>query len=526
MTDRHDLVIGLDFGTSSLKGALFDREGNVHAQARAGYELHLQPHGVAEQDPQDWWKALKEVVGVLTASTPAAERRLRALSLSAQMCGVVPVDASGEALRPCMTWLDTRSATFAKAMMGGWPRFSGYGIWRLLLWLRLTNGAPNLAGKDVTSKYRWLEKNEADLWRKTAKLLDVKDWLLQKLTGAFVTSEDCAHLTWLMDARHRQRRWSPTLIRLTKIDGGKLPDIVKAAALMGPLRTQTAKELGLPDGLPVVAGCGDLCSVALGSGVRQIHIPHLNVGTSSWIGTLTDRQMVDPKTGIGTICAADGVNYLLIATQEAAGASLAWAARMLFPDKNETERVTALNELAKTVPPNAQSAMFFPWMYGERVPINDDRARGIFANLSLATSRAELARAVIEGVALNTRWALEAVEKLIGKYQDSIRVMGGVAQSPFLVQCLADTLNKPLQIMDRPALAGARGAAMLAALGAGWFENIEATAAMARVGHVITPGRNAGELAKARFAVYKRTYERFKTIQGRFSALTQDAPAF
>ena len=520
MTDQRDLVMGLDLGTSALKGALFDRDGNVHAHARGTYPLHLTQGGIAEQNPQDWWTAITAVVGTLMRETSGADRRLRGLSISAQMCGVIPVNASGEALRPCMTWLDTRSANTAQEMMRGWPRLSGYGLWRLLLWLKLTNGAPNLAGKDAISKFRWLEQNEPDIWSRTVKLLDVKDWLLHRFTGSFVTSEDCAHLTWLMDARAGHKRWSPTLIRLTKIDGAKLPDIVKATAMMGPIRAQTAKSLGLPDGLPVVAGAGELCAVALASGVTALHVPHLNIGTSSWIGALSSHQRVDIKTGVGTICAADGENYLLIATQEAAGASLVWAARALFPDKEDNEAISLLAAAAEKAPVHSHSPMFFPWMFGERAPINSDTARGSLIHLSLDTKRESLARAIVEGIGLNTRWALEAIEKLLGPYEGTLRVTGGVAESPLLVQCLADSLGRSLEIMEHPTLAGARGAAMLAAVGAGWYETApQAAAAMARPLQTITPDPQSLSLGNARFAIYKKAYGRLQPLHGMLAKL-------
>ncbi|HEU4550593.1 MAG TPA: FGGY family carbohydrate kinase, partial [Rhizomicrobium sp.] len=178
-----DLVLGYDFGTSAVKAALLAQDGTIVAATTQAYPLMLPQRGWAEQDPRDWWTAMGAASRALTASVPDAAGRIAAIGLSAQMGGVVPVDAVGGALHNALIWLDTRSADIARELTGGMIRVAGYGPLKLARWLRLTGGAPSLSGKDAISKIVWLRRHRPDLWPRIHKFLDVKDYLLAQLTG-------------------------------------------------------------------------------------------------------------------------------------------------------------------------------------------------------------------------------------------------------------------------------------------------------------------------------------------------------
>jgi len=507
-----NLILGYDFGTSSVKAALFDREGRIVEDAQESYPLLLPRPGWAEQRPADWWGAMGKVTRAILAGAQVKPDCIAALGLSTQMCGTVPVDRDGEALHNCLIWLDTRSHAIARQITAGGPRVAGYGIVKLLRWLYLTNGAPNLSGKDPASKILWFRENEPEIWDRTHKILDVKDWLLSRCCGAYVTTEDCAHLTWLMDTRKGRRSWSPALLRQARLKEALLPGIIHATDKAGVLTQEAAAHLGLLAGTPVAGGAGDVNACAVAAGDLTPGAYHIHLGTSMWLGAHTTGRRVDPLTGIATICAAYPDAYFLVATQETAGAATAWGARCLGFADGDDDGLDGLNAAAARAVPDLGSPYFFPWLYGERVPADDKFLRGGFANASLEHGRDSLARSVLEGVALNSRWALQYAERLGGRARQGIRIMGGGARSDLWCQIFADVLRHPIERPERPELGGARGAAMIAAVAAGLFNDLGAASAMAALPRVdrFEPDACNADLYAARFRRFVAYYRRVR----------------
>jgi xylulokinase len=501
-----DLVLGYDFGTSSVKAVLLDRSGKVAASASADYPILLPQDGWAEQRPQDWWTAMQTVTRALLADGADAGR-IAALALSAQMCGVVPVDCDGAPLTNCLTWMDTRSSAIARKLMGGWITVSGYGPMQLARWLRLTGGAPNLSGKDPISKILWLRRHRADIWPRVHKLLDVKDFLLHRCTGRFATSADSAHLTWLFDARPGRKNWSPALLRQIGLEASLLPEVIAATDVAGGLLASAAQALGLHSGTLVATGMGDVSAAAVGAGNPAQGCLHLYLGTSAWFGAVIARSRVDPTTGVGSLCWADGQNYLLIATQENAGASIDWGMKALGFAADAHE---AFEGAARGASLHGNSPLFFPWLAGERVPVDDDKLRAGFANLSIDSSRDNLARAVYEGVAFNTRWAMRPFDRLSGRAGQPLRLVGGGARSGLWAQMFADILNRNIEQVEAPDRCGAVGAAIAASVAAGWHKSLDAAATMVRPGQVLSPDPGLRDLYDARYAQFTKFYARVR----------------
>ena len=472
MSSAPGTVLGYDFGTSSVKAGLFDRDGKLAAAASAPYPLALPGDGLAEQNPLDWWQAMAQATRRILDAPGVRRESIAGIGLAAQMCGTVPVDAAGTPLHPCLTWLDTRSAAIARRITAGGPRIAGYGLLALLRWLPATNGVPNLSGNDPLSKMLWFREARPEIWRRCAKFLDVKDWLLHRCTGRFATTADTAQLTWLMDNRPGRVRWSESLARSVGIPLERLPEIVGAGEIAGKLTSDAAAHLGVPAGLPVSGGAGDLNACALASGALASGAQHLCVGTSLWFSAYVPGRKVDFFSGIATLCTAQRDRYLLVATQECAGSAVQWSARALGFGEG-APALRALDEAAARAVPGESTPQFFPWLHGERVPVDDRRLRGGFAGASLASSRDELAYATLAGVALNARWALERMNRLVPPSQQPICFMGGGAQSAAWGRIFADVLQRPLRVARAPQLAGARGAAMTAAVAAGWCEDFE-----------------------------------------------------
>lgn len=489
-----DLVLGIDVGTSAVKAAVFDTDGTLRASARASYETRYPAPGHAEQDPRDWWSAIGRASREIVAALGGGRDRIGGVGIAAQMCGCVAVDANGEPLHPCLIWLDTRSAPIARKIAGGAVRIEGYGVLRLIGWLRLANGAPNLDGRDTLSKLLWLRDNVNG---PIARYLDVKDWLVHRCTGRFATTPDIAQLTWLMDNRAGRRDWSDRYLDRFGLTRAVLPEIVESSAIAGTLTEDAATHLGLRAGLPVSGGVSDLNAAALATGDLSRGAYHLSLGTSAWCGAHSDGRKVSVTTNIATICAAQRDRYLLVAPQETAGGAVRWAASSFgFGDEG------ALDAEAARATPGSATPLFVPWLYGERVPVAAREGCGTLAGASLRTTRADIAYSVLAGVAFNVRWAYESAQRCVADSGAEIRMVGGGARSAVWPQIVADVLGRPLRIVASPEYAGARGAAMTAAVACGLFAGLDEAATIARYARRVEPNaarRAWADEAYARF---------------------------
>ena len=501
---KRDLIIAVDAGTSSVKVGLVGLTLEVLQTSDHPYPVSYPGTGQAEQDPHDWWQAICLAIAKLATLCPGLKERAAGMVFASQMCGVVAVDAKGVPLRPCMIWLDKRAADISRRVMGGFPRLFGYGAWPLMSSIRLTNGAPSLNGMDPPAKMLWLKENEPEVWSRTAKLLDVKDWLLLRATGQAVTTADVANLTWMMDTRKGREGWSDKLIARFGLKRHMLPEIVDGTASPGGLTPDAAAELGLPCGLPVFAGAGDVCAAAIGSGAVADGELHLSLGTSSWISGFYSGRRLSASEGYATILSPVGNRPILIATQESAGACFDWLDRLAGePAAAEGARP----EPAERVSP----PLFLPWLGGERVPVDDNRLRGAFLGLSLQHDRASLRQAVTEGVALNTRWAYQSVARQRGTLGGGmLRAVSGGARNPALCRALADCLGVEITVARDPRNSGVRGVAAIAAAGLGWQPCVWAAASRfgASPEAVYTPDAARRGYFERRFALYRDAYRR------------------
>jgi xylulokinase len=242
-----------------------------------------------------------------------------------------------------------------------------------------------------------------------------------------------------------------------------LPDLVAATDVLGALLPGPAAELGIPSGIPVVAGTPDLQSAAIGAGATRDFQGHLYIGTSAWLSCHVPYKRTDLRRNMASLPAAIPGRYIVADEQETAGAALTFLRdRMLFADS-----YAEVDWLAASSPPGSNGVIFTPWLNGERTPVEDSSLRGGLHNLSLSTSRSDVARAVLEGVALNSRWLLHAVERFTRHRLDPIRFIGGGARSEVWCQILADVLGRTIAQVADPVNANARGAVIIAAVALG-----------------------------------------------------------
>ncbi len=495
---KRDLVIAADFGTSGVKAGVLDKDFRLIASANCSYPLNLPARGYAEQDPQDWWAGLKDAIACMDKQTGGLRERAAGMVFCGQMCGVVCTGEDGEPVRPCLIWLDKRSADLTRSLAGGLPSIRGYGVFKLLKWLYLANGAPSLTGMDPPGKMCWIRQHEPENWQRTHKVLDAKDWLVHRATGEFVTTADCANLTWMMDTRPGRHQWSERLISTFGLERSKLPDIADGTATAGGLTAEAADELGLPSGLPVLAGCGDVCATAIGSGAIADGQLHIYMGTSSWIGGFFPDRRISVMESYATISSAVDKRPLLIASQETAGECFNWVARVAGQD--------TLDEIMEqaAAADTKQPALFLPWLAGERVPADDSDLRGAFLGLSLRDDSLSVVRAVLEGVALNTRWAFQSVARQRGvDMSGALMLTGGAAMNRGVCQVLSDCLQHPLCVHSDPQWAGVKGAAAIAFAGLGWDS---------------TAWQAASRLGSSGLKVFQPDTERATYYSGRYDA--------
>jgi xylulokinase len=494
-----DLIISVDVGTTSLKVGLAGKDLNVLFAASQPYEVFYPGAGRAEQNPQDWWRAVRLGIAELSQQCGGLEERVAGLVFASQMCGVVATGEDANPLRPCLIWLDKRAAGIAREAMAGGPSLLGYGAFKLLTSLYFTNGAPALNGMDPPAKMLWIRRHEPEVWKRTYKLLDVKDWLVFRATGRAVTTADLANLTWMMDTRAGHEGWSDYLIRRFGLSRDLLPEIVQGTDSPGGLTAAAAAELGLPQGLPVFAGAGDVCAAAIGSGAVEDGELHVSLGTSSWISGFYPGRRLVASQGYATILSPAGNRPLLIATQESACACIDWLDGLLGPESGDAPASAA------------EPPMFLPWLAGERVPVDDNRLRGAFLGLSLEHGRQSLRQAVIEGVALNTRWAFQSVVRRRGTRQTPfIRAVGGGTENHSLCQAVADCLGLEIAVAPSPRMAGVRGAAAIAATALGWYSSVwDAVRATNRPAATrFLPDAARRSYFDRRFALYEDAYRR------------------
>lgn len=486
-------VLAIDLGTSALKVALVSTGGRVLGlETEAVVGLQLLPDGGAEQDPLQWWAAIRRTVARLLGAPGRPSRdQIVAVGCTAQWSGTVAVARNGEPLMPAIIWMDSRGAADVRQVTGGPVRVSGYGVDKLWRWIRKTGGIPGASGKDSLAHILYVKRAHPEIYAATYKFLEPKDYLNLCLTGRFAASYDSIALHWVTDNRAADAvRYDPELLGLTGLDPAKLPELLPATAVLGRLRPELAGEWGLSPGVQVVAGAPDLHSAAVGSGATRDYEAHLYVGTSSWLTCHVPFKKTDLLRNMATLPSAIPGRYFVANEQETAGACLTFLRDNLFfpgdgmgPGTAPANFYPLLDELAAAVPPGAGGVIFTPWLYGERTPVEDHTIRGGFHNLSLRATRAHMVRAVLEGVACNGRWLLEAVEAFAGRRLESLRFIGGGARSEVWCQIYADVLNRRIEQVRDPVEANVRGAGLIAAAGLGYirFEQVPGVVEVARV---------------------------------------------
>jgi len=508
------VIVAHDMGTSSDKAVLITVHGEIIGEAKQHYPVHHPKPGWAEQNPDNWWDAVCATTRQVLKDNKISPDHVAGITFASQTLGLVPVNKQGDPLRPAMIWLDSRSAEIVHHHLWKWPRVMGYHPLRLIRFLSITGGAPGHTGKDQIGKLLWLKKHEPDIYGQTEKFLDVKDFVVFRLTGNTTTSADLAFLWWMMDSRKQKNQWHPALCHMAGVDRKRLADIQPSAAIVGKVTHEAAKKTGLNPGTPVINGSGDFGASALGSGALEEGELIACLGTSGWIASHVTQRKIDVPHYAGCIGSALPEQfYLVLAFQETAGICLEWVKDHVLYHKDQIKKefhvskiYEILDQLAQNAAPGSEGLIFTPWMYGERCPLDDDTVRAGLINLGLNHSREHIVRAVLEGVALNMRWAMEVIENL---YSPStyLNLIGGGAQSDTWCQILADVTNREIRRVADPRHAGARGVALLASMSLGYMGSVLEMKKRIHVDKTFKPNPENRSLYNKRFSMFKDFYQ-------------------
>jgi xylulokinase len=500
-----EYILAHDVGTTGTKAVLVSPSGEVAATAYAPYPTSYPRPLWAEQDPADWWKAVGQTARAVLDRAQVPASAVMGLTFATQMLDIIALDAQRELLGTCISWLDCRAGEEARWVMG---RLGGPSIFAALVGATIT-------GKDMLPKYVWLKRHAPEVYARTKTFIDCTGYLMLRATGRLVFEWTTASVTGLFDLKSKS--WDTGLMRFFGLERSKFPDLVGSTSQVGGLTAEAARELGLREGTPVIAGAGDGPCAAVGAGAVGEGEGHMCLGTSGIVGVMT-RRKVTGKRGLATIQSTDAAKNLLIGEMETCGECLNWGARVLYGREADAAAFSLMDADVDATPPGAGGLLFAPWMYGERCPVSDERARAGFINLGANHSRREMTRAIYEGVAFNLRWILESVQSLYGFACPSLRVIGGGAKGRPWLRIIADVTGRQLEPTLQPQEAAAVGAALVGGVGLGLYPTIEATRNVIRPSQVVAPDNGQHEAYTQAYRAFQSLYP---SLRGLFHTLNR-----
>ncbi len=480
--------LGIDIGTGGSRALLVDETGRIAAARTAAHEdMRMERPLWAEQRPENWWSACQEAIRGVLADAGVNGASVLGLSLSGQMHGLVILDETGAVIRPSLIWCDQRSQPQVDAIN------AKVGKDRVLECI----ANPVLTGFTLP-KLLWVRDNEPSAYERVRHLLLPKDYVRYQLTGEFASEVSDASGTALFDVV--RRRWSFELADALGIDRAILPKVYESEEVTGVISAAAAAATGLLPGTPVIGGGGDQAASAVGNGIVAPGLVSDTIGTSGVVFAHMDQVAYDPAGRVHTFCHAVRGKWHVMGVTQGAGLSLQWFRNQLATAASYDE----ITDGAALCPPGARGLFWLPYLMGERTPHLDSTCRAAWVGLTAAHSRADMARAVLEGVCYSQKDCLDIIAGL-GCGVENVRLSGGGAKSPMWTQLFADVFAKPVTILETQE-GSAYGAALLAMTGTGAFASVpEACAATIREVQTVRPGADSSFYQRAH-AVYQNLY--------------------
>lgn len=445
-------ILAHDLGTSGNKATLFDEEGRLVASCTETYGTDYPGENRAEQDPKDWWRAVcSSSRRVLREIDPA---RLVGVSFSGQMMACLCVDRNGIPLRNALIYCDQR----AEKQAAGLAETIGFSEF-----YRITGHRPSSSYS--LAKLLWVRENEPEIFGKTYKMLQAKDYMNFRLTGSFCTDFNDASGTNAFDLE--KLAWSEKIISAADIPPAIFPEAVASTTVIGKVSAEASAECGIPAGVPVTAGSGDGGCATIGAGSWAPGTAYCYMGSSSWVSVTSNRPLADKQMKTFTWAHPIEGLYQPCGTMQTAGSSINWISRLLN-GSCDASNLEELNRLAGESPAGAGGVFFLPYLLGERSPWWDPDARGCFIGMDINTDRSRICRAVIEGIAMNLNESLKIMLEHSGA--ESVTFIGGGANGSVLRRIFADVFGLQLSIPSLLSEATSMGAALIGGVGTGLYD--------------------------------------------------------
>ncbi|MCI1305927.1 MAG: xylulokinase [Lachnospiraceae bacterium] len=490
------LYIGVDLGTSAAKLLLMRENGEICRIVSREYPVYYPHPGWSEQNPGDWWDAVREGIRELTKGFPAEE--IKGIGAGGQMHGLVVLDQEDRVIRPAILWNDGRTQKQVDYLNQTVGRD------------KISSWTGNIAFAGFTApKILWMRENEPEQFARINKIMLPKDYINYMLTGVHCTDFSDAGGMLLLDVKNR--RWSGEMLSLCGITEEQMPRLFESYEKIGTLRPEAAKELGLSADVAVCAGAGDNAAAAVGCGAVGPGRANISLGTSGTVFITNDSFRVDPANALHSFAHADGGYHLMGCILSAASCNQWW-----MEDICETEDFPAEQKAITDGKLGNNDVYFLPYLMGERSPHNDPAARGAFIGMRMDTSRADMTQAVLEGVSFAIKDCVE-IAKSQGISLKKATICGGGAKSPLWRRMLADILDIPLELPQTEQGPG-YGGAMLAAVACGEYESVrECAEKLVRIREAAEPDPEIAARYRSRYELWHTLYpamrETFKKIR-------------
>jgi xylulokinase len=496
-------ILAHDLGTSGDKASLFDEAGRTVHSALAGYGTSYPHPGWAEQDPDDWWQAVCLATRRLLAEARIDPAEIGAVSFSGQMMACLPVDAKGKPLRSAIIWADQRAIEEAAWMA---ERCGAEAVYR--------RTGQRVGPSYSAPKILWFKRHAPEDYARTHAFLQAKDYAVLQLTGQYATDYSDASGTLLFDLA--TRRWAEDLFAALELDPRLVPPAHPSATIVGGVTRAAAEATGLAAGTPVVIGGGDGCCATAGAGVSEEGDAYAYIGSSAWLSIVSRRPLLDPRQRTTTFAHLDPDYCCPMGSMQSAGGAYGWLEGLLRGNGEESI-YAELDDAAAKTPPGADGILFLPHLLGERSPYWNPLARGAFIGLSLKHGRAAMARAVLEGVAMNLRQILEALREQ-GARIPALRLIGGGASSALWRQIMADVLGLPILQPVLLTEATSLGAAIAGGVGVGMFKSFSVAREIVPATEAERPRAEARQRYEALYPLWQRAYRQVEPLFAELAA--------
>jgi xylulokinase len=516
-------VLAIDLGSGGHKVAVVADTGEIVACANETVTTYLLPDGGAEQDPEEWWGGARRAARKVIEASKVPPEDIVAVACDSQWSVVVPVNQHGEPLMRAVHWLDRRGGPYNRKISGGFPKIQGYGLNKLLKWIKLTGMVPTHSGVDSLGHVLFIKNERPEIYAKTYKFLEPMDYLTARLTGKITATQKTMAPFALVDNRQwGSCRYSKELLKLAGLEDDKFPDLIPNDGIVGPLKPSIAEEIGLQPETPVVAGIGDSNASVIGSGAVKDFDAIIYIGTSLYMTCHVPFKRTDLKSFMTSLPSPFRSRYFVLGEQGAGGKCVEFYLKNIVyaDDRFDTgpipdDAYERFNQIAADAPAGSGGVIFLPWLNGSIVPCENPSVRGGFVNLSLSTSRGHLTRAVMEGIAYNNRWTRGPAEKFIGRPIDKFRFSGGGALSDVWCQIHADVLGVPIHQVDDPVNTTVRGGAFLALVSLG-YRSVEALPGLVKIKRVFEPDASSRAVYDKMYVQYRALFKRNEKV---FAAL-------